>query len=80
MVPSPSMDADLCEALVAHEVVLGEEWTDGRHRLGVVCVTEGDEGLEQRLQTPGPRQRVSRKLATQRLICHSRVGLNHHSW
>jgi len=55
-----SMDADLCEELVAHEVVLGEEWTDGRNRLGVVCVTEGDEGLEQRLLTRGPRQRVAR--------------------
>jgi len=61
MVPSPAVDADLCDALVAHEVVPGKEWTDGRHRLGVVCVTEGYEGLEQGLQTPGPQQRVSRK-------------------
>jgi len=24
----PAIDVDLCEALAAHEVVLGEEWAD----------------------------------------------------
>ncbi len=42
----PSVDADLRETLAAHEIVLGEEWADGRPRLGLVRVTEGDEGLE----------------------------------
>ena len=42
----PSMDAYLRETLDAHEIALGEEWDDGRPRLGLVCATEGDEGLE----------------------------------
>jgi hypothetical protein len=53
--------------------VLGEEWTDGRHRLGVVCVTEGDEGLEQRLQTPGAAAAgVKKNWVTWRPIHHAR--------
>ena len=47
----PTMDADLRETLAAHEIVLGDEWADDRPRLGLGCVTEGDEGLEQRLNT-----------------------------
>ena len=47
----PTMDDDLRMVLAAHEIVLGDEWADGRPRLGVVRVTEVDEGLEQRPRT-----------------------------
>lgn len=47
----PTMDADLRETQAAREIVLGDEWTDGQPRLGLVCATEGDESLEQRLNT-----------------------------
>jgi len=47
----PTMDADLRETLAANEIVLGEKGGDGRRRLGLVCATEGDDGLEQRLNT-----------------------------
>ena len=41
----PTMDDDLREVPAAHEIVLGEEWADGRPCLGVVCATEADDGL-----------------------------------
>ena len=39
----PTIDDDLRETLAAHDVVLGDEWADGRLRLGVVCAIGGDE-------------------------------------
>jgi hypothetical protein len=42
----PSMDDDLRKTLAAHETELEEDWADGRPRLGVVCATESDGGLE----------------------------------
>ena len=68
----PSMDADLRETLDAHEIVLGEPWTDGRSRLGLVCATEGDEGLEQRLNTGNAAADVKKNWATWRPNCHFR--------
>jgi len=56
----PTMDDDLREILAAHEIVLGEEWADGRPRLGVVCATEADDGLNNG-RRPATRQQMSRK-------------------
>jgi len=70
----PTIGADLRETLAANEIVLGEEWTDGWHRLGVVCVTEGDEGLEQRLNTRDAVADVKNNLVTERPIYNSRVS------
>ena len=41
-----SLDADLRKTMAAQVIVLGEEWANGRQRLGVVCATEGNDGSE----------------------------------
>ena len=42
----PSMGAYLRETLDAHEIVLGEEWADGRPRLGLVRCEISYGGVE----------------------------------
>ena len=61
---APLMDDDLRQTLASREIVIGEEWADRRPHLGVVCVTEGDEGLKQRLRTGDATGDVKKNLVT----------------
>jgi hypothetical protein len=72
----PTMDDDPHEVLAAHKIVLGEEWADGRHRLGVVRAVEVDEGLGQRLRTGGAVGDVKKNCSTRWQLYTFRVSRN----
>ncbi len=76
----PTMDDDLRVVLAAHEIVLGDEWADGRPRLGLVRVTEVDEGLEQRPRTEDAVGDVKKNWGTWRPIYYVGVGSICQSW